>query len=133
MKSIISHLHQTSTMPPDVRFLYTVRWPSERKRLEEVLFYNDLRAIAESRGPSFDLQLFITNGTESEVGSDEAVRTKFRRISHEDLMNVVGGGASRESTVCYICGVPSMTDDFVEFLRKVEGLDDGRVLCERWW
>jgi len=133
LKSMISHLHETSTMPPEVKFLYTVRWPSETKSLDQILFYKDLRTIAESDSRHFVLQLFITDGSKDLGKENENSNPRFRRITHEDLRTAVVEGGHPESTVCYICGVPSMTDDFVDFLQKTKGLDQQRVLCEKWW
>jgi hypothetical protein len=35
--------------------------------------------------------------------------------------------------VVYVCGVPDMTNEFVDLLRKTEGMEEKRVLCEKWW
>jgi len=29
--------------------------------------------------------------------------------------------------------LPTMTDEFVELLKKAPGMDEKRVLCEKWW
>lgn len=135
LKSIISHLHQTATMPDEVWFLYTVRWPSQQKRLDEILFYEELRAIAQAEGTRFKLHLFITDASSCDAsdGSDSGHKVYARRISQLDLMTAVGPREQRESVVCYICGLPSMTDSFVKFLQEVEGMEKDRVLYEKWW
>lgn len=41
--------------------------------------------------------------------------------------------ADRDSVVAYVCGPAGMTDEVVDVLSKAEGMEQGRVLCERWW
>ncbi|KAH8815936.1 hypothetical protein F5884DRAFT_774299 [Xylogone sp. PMI_703] len=57
-----------------------------------------------------------------------------RRITPQDILSFLGPIEERKDTACYICGVPAMTDEFVEMLRRGEvGLDEKNVLFERWW
>lgn len=37
-----------------------------------------------------------------------------------------------KDTVCYLCGPPKMTDEFVEVLRALLG-EKERVIFEKWW
>ena len=48
-------------------------------------------------------------------------------------MTALGPEAERENTVAYVCGPPSMTDWAVSVLSRSEGMEDKRVLCEKWW
>lgn len=68
------------------------------------------------------------------IGNDDGTRigTFYRRIMREDLVSAVGRG-DRTGTVCYVCGPAGMTDEFVEVLRELEGMEERRVLCEKWW
>lgn len=59
--------------------------------------------------------------------------THSRRIAHEDLMEALGPVEGRKGMVVYICGPPGMTDEFVEVMGGAEGMDGGRVFCEKWW
>jgi hypothetical protein len=63
--------------------------------------------------------------------SKNNIHVHGRRISKQDLDGAVVGAASSESTVCYVCGPPPMTDEFVGHLGSLIGSD--RVLCEKWW
>ena len=56
-----------------------------------------------------------------------------RRIQEEDLLETLGPAEERGSTVCYICGVPTMTDQFIDQARKAEGMLEENVLFEKWW
>lgn len=67
-------------------------------------------------------------------------RTRAGRIGERDLVGALDGwkktggvGEGREGTVCYVCGPQRMTDEVVEFLGRQEGMEEGRVLCEKWW
>ncbi|KAJ3558908.1 hypothetical protein NPX13_g9621 [Xylaria arbuscula] len=59
-----------------------------------------------------------------------------RRITvDDDVATAVG---NPRFAVVYVCGVPSMTDDFVAKLTAREdqgglGMEPHRVLCEKWW
>ncbi|KAI1750066.1 hypothetical protein F4782DRAFT_532785 [Xylaria castorea] len=53
-----------------------------------------------------------------------------------DVAEAVGAPAERRLAVVYVCGVPTMTDEFVARLTDREhglGMDPHRVLCEKWW
>jgi NAD(P)H-flavin reductase len=44
-------------------------------------------------------------------------------------------GEDKAAAVVYVCGVPGMTDEFVEALVSPDGfgMDPERVLFEKWW
>lgn len=65
------------------------------------------------------------------VGEHQTI--EFRRFEEKDLQAALGPIAGRESTVAYVCGPPPMTDWAVDVLRRSEGMDHKRVLCEKWW
>lgn len=106
----------------------------------------DLVGAVDQDPGNVTLSLFLTGPTGYE-GSGERIehgklpnRTWARRIGKEDLVGVLDGwrgkdqsGKGREGTVCYVCGPQKMTDEVVEFLGEQEGMETGRVLCEKWW
>jgi ferredoxin-NADP reductase len=123
-----------------VRVLYTVR-----KRIgEEVLFYKRIKDIAGSyeRNENVDFKFVLheTGGEGMEGVSDaegpvksKSVEHKSRRIEHGDLLDCLGPEEERKKAVVYVCGPPMMADEFVDVLGKVPGMENGRVLCEKWW
>ncbi|KAK3299385.1 uncharacterized protein B0H64DRAFT_472527 [Chaetomium fimeti] len=68
-------------------------------------------------------------------GGDErfGVPCVRRRMTVGDVEEAVG--EEKEAAVVYVCGVPGMTDEFVEALVAQEGfgMDPRRVLFEKWW
>jgi hypothetical protein len=79
-------------------------------------------------------------GQEEKGGSEEKVLVAWkeievtrRRIAGTDFLDALGPVEERGGTVCYICGVPGMTDEFVEKARKAEGMVEGNILFEKWW
>ncbi|KAK4110626.1 hypothetical protein N656DRAFT_781388 [Canariomyces notabilis] len=56
-----------------------------------------------------------------------------RRMTVRDVEEAIGD--DKEGSVVYICGVPTMTDEFVQALVSPEGfgMDKNRVLFEKWW
>jgi hypothetical protein len=121
----------------------TVLYSSRRNRSpdgkkEDVLFYDDLLHLA-SKWKSKDgvdyWYTFFETSAGGRDGEDEGgnVRYRNRRISHEDLQEALGPKDDRANTVVYVCGLPAMTDEFVEVLSKAKGMEKRRVLTEKWW
>lgn len=97
-----------------------------QKRYHYTVFYTD--PFPTERKPSN----FIRRGKDpSYVG--EHHRIEFRRFEEKDLETALGPVAERESTVAYVCGPPAMTDWAVDVLKRSKGMDQERVLCEKWW
>lgn len=138
-------------MPKRVRLYY-----SSKRRVdgqgnpEEILFEKRLEAIARKWSKRTDVDfgytLFETTGETTEEGKQDELaqeqetdeRSAYmtvhkRRMHYGDLSKEIIPPERRETTLVYVCGVPKMTDDYVDVLRKVPGMDDKRVLCEKWW
>lgn len=141
LMSIISHLHQK---PPKnvvrIQFLYMTRFPRSENP-SSILFLDRLRTLFQDSTYDGTFALFLTQCSEAEV--DDLVErmgtSLFRpetvcgRISHMALLGAISPLEERKGTVAYVCGVPGMTDEFVEVLREAEGMEEKRVLCEKWW
>lgn len=57
-----------------------------------------------------------------------------RRITKQDVMLALGPAEQRKNVVCYVCGIPSMTDELVEAVsRPEEGMSKGNIMFEKWW
>ncbi|KAI1079256.1 NADH-cytochrome b-5 reductase [Whalleya microplaca] len=127
----------------DVRFLYSVKDPSsEPRQASRILFLERLAAIFREGKVKGKLQLFLTGGSgdgdgvvssSSESGGE--IPFQGRRMTVDDVEEAVGGAAEKRHAVVYVCGVPTMTDDFVQKLTDPQGLgmEPYRVLCEKWW
>lgn len=66
-----------------------------------------------------------------DVGEHQTIRS--RRFEEKDLETALGPVAERENVVAYVCGPPPMTDWAVDVLNRSDGMDQKRVLCEKWW
>lgn len=142
--SIISHLAERPDPRYTIEFLYSMRDPGPGARdPAKMLFLNRLAGIfrpeAQVRG---DLKLFLTGTERASRGQGEEddgeidglnLPFKKRRITIEDIGKVVGEDG--RAAAVYICGVPKMTDEFVEKLTSPTGLglEPDRVLYEKWW
>lgn len=140
--SIASHLAGRPDPRHTVEFLYSTRDPGEGDRdASKILFLERLAGIFNSGGAlKGRLGLFLTPGgsagtagQESSDGDLQGVPFKSRRITVEDIAEVIG--EDKRFAVVYVCGVPSMTDEFVEKLTSPQGLglEPHRVLYEKWW
>merc|ERR1711939_41547 len=123
-------------MVKTVRVLYTARREGPG---EDILFEKRLNDIAKkwkgNEQVDFKYTFFETSG---KPGQEEEritgnITTRLRRIKHGDLFEALGTEDSRSNTVVYVCGLPAMTDEFVELLKTAPGMDEKRVLCEKWW
>jgi ferredoxin-NADP reductase len=123
-----------------VKVLYATRRIDD----EEVLFEDRLSRMAEKyrvghagdklTEVNSEFTMFETSGRSAKrEEKDSAMRKEYRRIMHRDLETALGPENTRENTVVYVCGPPAMTDDFVAFLEKSPGMEEKRVLKEKWW
>lgn len=129
-------------MPKRIRVLYSSKRGSDKSgKAEEVLFEERLKAVArkwkKKDGVDFGYTFYETSGSaqgeDGTAGEDTDVTTLKRRIAQDDLFEALGPEAKRSGALVYVCGLPSMTDGFVDLLRKAPGMAENRVLCEKWW
>lgn len=147
--SILSHLIQLhpSQRPEEIHFLYGTKTTESEPDPQSILFLTRLMDLVSAANEPSDvtLSLFLTGPTGYKGGEKIEHgklpnRTWARRMGKGDLTGALdgwrdGGKAEegREGTVCYICGPQKMTDEIVEFLSEHQGMERGRVLCEKWW
>jgi len=130
-------------LPPRLRVLYSSKRGTDGNgQPEEVLFEERLKAIAAKRvqkkdDVDFKYTFFNTARDVTHEGEEkdvpENMHVLHRRITHDDLFEALGPEDKRQNTLVYVCGLPAMTDEHVELLRKAPGMDEKRVLCEKWW
>lgn len=145
LMSIASHLAESAGAHRyAVDFLYSLRDPGEGRRdPKEILFLERLAGLfGPAGGLEGELKLFLTperGGAGEEGRADEGridgldLAFKRRRIAVRDVDQAIG--VDKRFAVVYICGVPKMTDDFVEQLTSPKGLalEPFKVLYEKWW
>ncbi|KAI7783648.1 nadh-cytochrome b-5 reductase [Diaporthe eres] len=148
LMSIASHLAERPDPRRTVDFLYSTRDPGgEGKRdASKILFLDRLTRIFNSGGGGGGggalkgrLGLFLTHGGgagktgEGDGGDLQGTPFKSRRITIGDIAEALGD--DKRFSVVYVCGVPAMTDEFVEKLTSPQGLglEPHRVLYEKWW
>ncbi|KAF5861331.1 hypothetical protein ETB97_000368 [Aspergillus alliaceus] len=154
--SILSHLNNNADETPashhpfNIHFLYSTKLPSQEtiasseSILDQILFLSRLRQIIRSQSQSHRLRislgLFVTGLRDSsssplrEQPSDLTIYA--RRINQDDLRAALtgpNGDIEPEEAVCYMCGPPAMTDEFVPRLRGLMGDGGERVFFEKWW
>ncbi|CAK7228737.1 hypothetical protein SCUCBS95973_006982 [Sporothrix curviconia] len=140
---------------PEVVFLYSVRAEEKRpenggdgddedNEVKRIPFLQRLATLFSNESIRGQLKVFLTGSSGSEdvlSGNEEDVPCLRRRITTADLDVAVLGGVSGsnsrslDNVFVYVCGVPTMTDVFVEHLTGKEGpgLSAHQVLCEKWW
>ncbi|KAI1482930.1 hypothetical protein F4774DRAFT_369591 [Daldinia eschscholtzii] len=159
LMSMLSSIAETSTeeaeAPFRVYFLYSLKDDDAKalggggRRAERLQFVERLAGIYASGRVKGVLRLFLTggDGSESESGGEGVVHCEgegggsdvpfqTRRMTVDDIAAAVGDVKERKAAVVYVCGVPTMTDEFVQKLTDSEGglgMEPRRVLCEKWW
>ncbi|GAB1314233.1 Oxidoreductase NAD-binding domain-containing protein 1 [Madurella fahalii] len=155
--SMLSHIGEQEALEErgprgfEVRLLYSVKSPFHNGG-GTVLFLDRIARLFHSGGGRLrgGVRLFLTGGDGSghhgdgegqardvvRCGDDGGIEVPFlrRRMTVADVEEAIGK-EDKEAAVVYICGVPAMTDEFVEALVSAEGfgMDKGRVLFEKWW
>ncbi|KAK4127431.1 hypothetical protein N657DRAFT_661557 [Parathielavia appendiculata] len=134
----------------EVRVLYSVKDPrgcgvDHVRDSKGILFLDRIVDLIKSGRIRGRLELFLTGGTsDGPSDADGAERHMVRcsgavvpfsrrRIMVRDVKRAVG--VDKEAALVYICGVPAMTDEFVEALTSPGGIgmEKSRVLFEKWW
>lgn len=138
--SIASHLAERPDPRHTVEFLYSTRDPGGEgtRDASKILFLDRLAGIFTGALKG-RLGLFLTprggarTTGEGDGGKLQGIPFKSRRITVDDISEAVG--EDKRFAVVYVCGVPSMTDEFVENLISPQGLglEPHRVLYEKWW
>lgn len=132
LMSMLSSIAESDVEGLEVEFLYSVKKAADVK---EVLFLERVASILQ-RLRSGKLGLFFTGGEYGDGVLDwhgGKLPYRGRRIVEDDLKEALGPVEGRKGIVCYVCGVPGMTDLIVEQLSRAEGMSTDRVLCEKWW
>lgn len=150
LMSILSSLAEGrgSAAPFEVQVLYSLKDDNNNnnnnggsRQAGRLLFLDRIAKIFREGRLTGGLQLFLTGGegTDGAVSSPEGgdvVPFRARRMTVDDVAAAVGDTAERRFAVVYICGVPTMTDEFVQKLTDPQqglGMEPHRVLCEKWW
>lgn len=133
-------------IPKRLRILYSSKKTADKgDQVQDVLFEERIQAVATkwaNRAKEVDLQysFFDTSSKDMQEGDPTKEQSMppnmhiyKRRIGHEDLLDALGPEEERQNALVYVCGLPNMTDDFVEFLKRTPGMEEARVLCEKWW
>ena len=142
--SIVSHLEQqkrdAGSLGFELHFLYTTRDIGPDSKPSEILFLERLVSAFESFGDEGRFELYLTSGEDegkdasgSITVAGKTIDVKRRRIHDSDIFATLGAAGERGGTVYYICGVPMMTDDFVDKAKKADGMEEANVLFEKWW
>ena len=144
---MVAHLASNpSSNRPHIHFLYTAR-DSYPNSPERALFLHRLQyCLSLYKNSTLDLYLTpvpvpiptLLSDNQTPPTAAQQIEPanpllQKRRILHSDLLNALGPEHKRAGTVVYVCGPPKMTDEFVEVMRRAEGMSEERVLCEKWW
>lgn len=131
---MVSHMHETNSMPARVDFLYATKVRSSHG-VDNVLSLGRLLAITATRRGQFRLHLRCSGHPSRVLMETAEPRTSFepRRLLESDVIELLGVPTRRAELLCYICGPPPMTDYLVDMVRREEGILSGQVLCEKWW
>lgn len=128
--SMVSHMHETDSMPKEVRFLYSTKVRSAHD-VSNVLCLPALLRLCSLRRGQFHLSTFLGGHPSRALMEAAEPRDRFepRLLLDGD---VIGAFAKAEpnSTVCYACGPSEMTDHIASLAQNSVGLDRANILSE---
>ncbi|KAI5210413.1 hypothetical protein E4T39_00139 [Aureobasidium subglaciale] len=135
--SIFAHLLSLPKRPKKLRFVYGSKVEAGPIEASRILFLTRLMDLIKHQGDgNVQLELFLTSASQRQIDEARGLpqHVKGGRMEKEDLEASIGEDRRiRQATVAYICGPPAMTDQFVDFLSTRDGMDERKVLCEKWW
>lgn len=138
--SIFTHLIKSAQRPQEVHFLYATKASPELDRAQILFLTRLMDLIAAEASHTVTLSLFLTGtGQEGRIEHGQLPnRTFARRMTTADAVHAIDGygahiSGNRSQTLCYVCGPPRMTDEFVGVLSQQPEMAPERVLCEKWW
>ncbi|KAI1436061.1 hypothetical protein GGR50DRAFT_693623 [Xylaria sp. CBS 124048] len=160
LKSVTNTATEFFDFDPEVHFLYSLRDPGERtdgmtRDAEKMLFMKRIASLFHRGGVRGRLRVFLTSGVAGAMGYEDRdgviacredgngngvgfhIPFLARRCTVQDVVEAAGSTLEeRSQAVVYVCGVPTMTDEFVARLTGNEdgiGMESRRVLREKWW
>ena len=128
--SIMKEIDRADCAPKKVSLLYSA------KRIDELIFRDDIDDICERRVETFTANYFVT-GNDERTEEEEERKVICSRIDAGHLARALAlgddGAGTRESDVfCYVCGPNSLTEDSVAALTTL-GVPKENVFYELWW
>lgn len=114
------------------------------RNLEDILFVRRIATLFSSGKIKGRFKLHLTGGSvgdlalklsDYEIALGPYVEIQSGRFSALDLCRVVTANHSSSSMV-YICGPPTMTDEMVTLLRSPKcevHIDGSHIMTEKWW
>ena len=109
-----------------IRLLYSVR------TFNELLFYKRIEGLYKQFPELLESKYFLTRDDPSQ----KIENNKFyyrQRINKEILTNVIEKEKEHlERLKCFVCGPSAMEDDMIKWLKE-SGVDEKRILFEKWW
>ncbi len=160
LMSMLSHIADGPRPPFEIHFLYTARIKAKSflrenvpflERLAHIFMSDRVRGVLklvftgdhdfsfENGGSGDHVLPFESGGVEGEdgQGGKRHLNVSFQtsRLGYAEIESMLGPVSERMSSIAYICGPPTMTDSFVEYLTRPDGagLDIGQVKYEKWW
>ncbi|CAG8436153.1 10661_t:CDS:2 [Funneliformis caledonium] len=106
--------------------LYSVR------TFSELLFYKRIEGLQQQFPGLLECKYFLTRDDPKDERRDGEFYYR-QRINKEILTNVVEKEKEHlERLKCFVCGPSAMEDDVITWLKE-SGVDEKRVLFEKWW
>lgn len=138
--AILAHFCVTGVRPESVTLLYTVG--AQVSEYADVVWLQRLAAMMaflqrmQSGQAHTRFTLYLSKDQVPRVGTapDGVDDVQVgRRLSVQDVIDALGGPQRMRESVCYVCGPKGMTDAFVDVLQRHPGMDENRLMFEKWW
>lgn len=121
MLRLLEDLRQQNANKSTVRLLYSTK-------AEQMQFVSELKEFHWLQEEPNRLSLFLSD---KETIQEQFKKVESRRIAREDIKEALQGDL--QDQLLYICGPPSMTDEFEVYALNELGFAPDRLMIEKWW
>lgn len=137
--SMLGYLTEQRLTDMNVSVLYTSKLPGD-KSLNSILFLSRIAEYFRGGEISGGITLFVTGNNEKALKIGDAdelgIGVHTMRMSTGNIVGELRKSSSPDENVVYICGPPSMTDEFVDALTAPTMsniIHPTNVKKEKWW
>jgi ferredoxin-NADP reductase len=127
LMSMLESIHQEEDLfVKKIRLFYSVR------TFNELLFYKRIEGLHKQFPKLLESKYFLTREDPSHKNGDSKFYYR-QRINKKILAHDIEKEKEYlEKLKCFVCGPSAMEDDVIKWLKEL-GVDEKKILFEKWW
>ncbi|GBB86666.1 hypothetical protein RclHR1_13040002 [Rhizophagus clarus] len=127
--SMLESICQDKLLDKEKSFVKKIRLFYSVRTFNELLFYKRIEGLNKQFPEMLECSYFLTR-------EDPVHKSEFyykQRIGKKFIKDVIEKEREYlEKLKCFVCGPSAMEDDVIKFLKE-SGVDEKRILFEKWW